>query len=516
MEQTKNEMPHWLLKRASLTPDRLALVAEDETWTFRELNERAQQTAKHFMQMGLQAGDHVALLAHNGSHTVTLIHALSYVGAVLIPLNIRLTTDELTWQVEDAAASWLIGDEAHAGKARTIAKKRPGTQVVIWPDTLSLQPDETRFALNSTISLADRQAIMYTSGTTGKPKGVMLSYGNHWWSAAGSALNLGLHIDDRWLISVPLFHMSGLSILMRSVIYGITAVIHETFDPEEANRAITEDGVTIVSVVSDMLRRMVECLGDARYPETLRCVLLGGGPVPMPILEQCQQKGIPVFQTYGLTETASQIATLSPEYMLTKAGSAGKPLFPAELRIVAEDGTICEAEKEGEIVVKGPSVTSGYWQREQATKEAIRDGWLYTGDIGYVDADGFLYVLDRRSDLLISGGENVYPAEIESVLISHPAVAEAGVTGIRDRRWGQVPVAFVVLHAGKDVTEQDLITFCRKRLARYKVPVHVQFVDALPRNSANKLLRRKLLNLLENEDKCDNMVNNTNLSEGAK
>lgn len=516
LAHTKSEMPHWLLKRASLTPDRLALVAKGEAWTFRELNERVQQTAKRFIQIGIQADDHVALLAHNGPHTVTIIHALHYVGAVLIPLNTRLTTDELTWQVEDAAASWLIGDEANAENARSISKKRPGTQVVIWSDILSLQPDEARFALKSTISLTDRQAIMYTSGTTGKPKGVMLSYGNHWWSAVSSALNLGLHINDRWLISVPLFHMSGLSILMRSVIYGITAVIHETFDPEAANRAIMEDDVTIASVVSDMLRRMVECLGDARYPETFRCMLLGGGPVPMPLLEQCQQKGIPVFQTYGLTETASQIATLSPEYMLTKAGSAGKPLFPAELRIEAEDGTIREPEKEGEIVVKGPSVTSGYWQREAATREAIRDGWLYTGDIGYVDADGFLYVLDRRSDLLISGGENVYPAEIESVLTSHPAVAEAGVTGIRDRRWGQVPVAFVVLHTGKDVTEQDLKTFCRKRLARYKVPVRVLFVDALPRNSANKLLRRELLNLIQNKEERDRMEIDPKHAEGTK
>ncbi|MED5077855.1 AMP-binding protein, partial [Geobacillus stearothermophilus] len=216
---------------------------------------------------------------------------------------------------------------------------------------------------------------------------------------------------------------------------------------------------------------------------------------PRPLLEACKEKGIPVYQTYGMTETASQIATLAPEYSLTKLGSAGKPLFPAELCIL-KDGKPAAPHEAGEIVVKGPNVTKGYWQRPEATAQAIRGGWFFTGDIGYLDEDGFLYVLDRRSDLIISGGENVYPAEVEAVLLSHPDVEEAGVTGVENETWGQVPYAFVRLKRGASPDEAALRAFCRERLAKYKVPARIYFVDELPRNAAQKLLRRELKRLI--------------------
>ncbi len=218
-------------------------------------------------------------------------------------------------------------------------------------------------------------------------------------------------------------------------------------------------------------------------------MLLGGGPAPIHLLEQCKQKGIPVFQSYGMTETSSQIVTLAPEYSLEKIGSAGKALFPSQLRIEV-DGRQAAANEAGEIVVFGPNVTKGYWNRLDATEQSIQAGWLHTGDIGYLDEEGFLYVLDRRSDLIISGGENVYPAEIESVLSSHPAVFEAGVRGVDDEKWGQVPLAFVVLK--EEVTEQQLLAYCRDHLASYKIPREIVFCPELPRNGANKLLRREL------------------------
>jgi O-succinylbenzoic acid--CoA ligase len=298
-----------------------------------------------------------------------------------------------------------------------------------------------------------------------------------------------------WLACVPLFHISGLSIVMRSVIYGMPMLIHEKFDPEAANRAICEEGVTVVSVVSNMLSRMIDALGDSAYPPHFRCMLLGGGPAPLPLLEACRGKNIPVFQTYGMTETASQIVTLPPEFMLSKLGSAGKPLFLSELRI-AQDGKDAAPFAAGEIVVRGPNVTKGYLNRPEATAAAIRGGWLYTGDIGYVDEEGFLYVLDRRSDLIISGGENVYPAEIEAVLLGHPAIAEAGVTGLEDKEWGQVPAAFVKLKEGAALSEQEVLDHCAGKLAKYKIPKRVYFVDKLPRSAANKLLRRELRTLI--------------------
>ena len=331
--------------------------------------------------------------------------------------------------------------------------------------------------------------IMYTSGTTGKPKGVLQTFGNHWWSAMGSVLNLGLTENDCWYCAVPIFHISGLSILMRNVIYGMKVVLVEKFDEVEANRNIIENGVTIMSVVTAMLNRMLNVLGDNSYPAHFRCFLLGGGPAPIHMLEHCKENGIPVFQSYGMTETSSQIVTLAPEYSLEKIGSAGKALFPSQLRIEV-NGKQAEANEAGEIVVFGPNVTKGYWNRPDATKEAIQAGWLHTGDIGYLDEDGFLYVLDRRSDLIISGGENVYPAEIESVLSSHPAVFEAGVRGIEDEKWGKVPIAFVVLT--EEVTEQQLLAYCCNHLASYKIPREIVFCKELPRNGANKLLRREL------------------------
>jgi len=225
-------------------------------------------------------------------------------------------------------------------------------------------------------------------------------------------------------------------------------------------------------------------------------MLTGGGPIPDSLLKTCREKQIPVYQTYGLTETASQIATLSPEYMDSKLGSAGKPLFSSELQIVGEDGRKVPGEV-GEIVVRGPNVTQGYLHRDSEKIDAFRDGWFHTGDLGYIDDEGFLYVLDRRSDLIISGGENVYPAEVEAVLLAHPAILEAGVVGSESKTWGQVPVAFVTTIDHAEVTEEEIRTFCRERLAHYKCPVRIYFVEQLPRNAANKLLRRKLADRLK-------------------
>jgi O-succinylbenzoic acid--CoA ligase len=357
---------------------------------------------------------------------------------------------------------------------------------------------------------------MFTSGTTGRPKGALLTHGNHWWSAIGSALNLGLQAHDRWLACLPLFHIGGLSILMRSVIYGIPVVFPEAagrqasgFDPEAVNRTIAAEGVTIISVVSTMLQRMLEAQGNRPYPPALRCVLLGGAPAPHALLEECARRGIPVVQSYGLTESASQVATLAPADALRKRGSAGRPLLPNELRIAPvqatdEDvpgvvnlgSTAQPPDLEGEILVRGPSVTPGYLPPDghlAAPQSAVdADGWLHTGDVGYLDREGYLYVLDRRADLIISGGENVYPAEVEAVLLSHAAIAEAAVYGLQDERWGQRVAAVVVPRPDAPLDQAELIAFCRARLAGYKVPTSLRIVQALPRNAAGKLLRRVL------------------------
>jgi o-succinylbenzoate---CoA ligase len=491
---TATLLPEFLHQRAKLTPGRLALVCASSRWTFADLDQRVDDVACRLAAVGVRAGDRVATLLRNGPAPVLLLHALARLGAVLAPLNIRLAPAELAWQLETCGASHLVYDAELRAAAQDATGRRAITRVAM--ETLTTDGGPPRDALPDVtplrrhVDLAALQSIVYTSGTTGQPKGAMLTYGNHWWNALGSALNLGLQPDDRLLASLPLFHVGGMAILWRSVLYGCTAVVHERFDPAAMNAAIDDEGVTTVSVVAAMLQRMLDQRGNRAYPPALRCVLLGGGPAPRPLLEACAARRIPVVQTYGLTETASQAVTLAPEDALRKLGSAGKPLFHLELRIDCA-GRPAAPNETGEILVRGPSVSPGYFGVEPARPLTGAD-WLRTGDLGWLDAEGYLYVADRRDDLIISGGENVYPAEVEAVLLAHPAVAEAGVTGIDDPQWGAVPVAAVVLRPDVAATEEEILAFCSGRLARYKVPVAIAFRTELPRTASGKLQRRRL------------------------
>lgn len=491
-----DSIPDWLRHRAVTSPERLAILAGAERWAFAGLDQRVSRIARRLAGLGVLPGDRVATLMRNSHHAVEVIHAVGRVGAVLVPLNYRLTASEIAWQLADVQARLLVSDahtDALAGDAaRSLPELPRATIAGESPGAYPLRgAPELNPPLRERIALDEPHSIIYTSGTTGQPKGVLLSYGNHWWSAIGSVLNLGTHQDDRWLACLPLFHVGGLAILTRSLIYGIPAIVHESFDPAAVNRSIDEDGVTIISVVSTMLRRMLDARGERPYPPTLRCVLLGGGAAPLDLLDTCARRAIPVVQTYGLTETASQIATLAPRDAHRKLGSAGKPLFPNEVR-VDRDGTPASPGERGEILVRGPVVTLGYAGRTEATTPPLQNGWLHTGDLGYLDQEGYLYVLARRDDLIITGGENVYPAEVEAALLALPGIEDAGVIGVPDTEWGQAVVAAVRLMSGITRTEEQIRSACRERLAGYKVPVRVRFIEVLPRNATGKLSRRAL------------------------
>ena len=499
-------LPDWLTRCAENRPGHLAVQSDQVRWSFAELDRQAARLARQLATMGVQEGHPVALLAANGLPYVAFVHALTRLGAILVPLNLRLTLEELYWQVRDVHASLLVCDENNASLATEIGLAVPqlplatlGKEAKGGETVLSELP-ENDVRLRTLIDLSAPQAILYTSGTTGQPKGAVITYGMQWWNAVGSALNLGHSLDDRWLVCLPLYHIGGLSILMRSVIYGISVMVHEKFDPLGVNHSILKDKITLISVIAVMLQRMLDDLDanwdGACYPSTLRCVLLGGGPAPYPLLEACILRGIPVIQTYGLTESSSQAVTLSPADTVRKPGSAGHPLPPVQLRIM-HDNRQASAGEPGEIFLQGPTITPGYVDRPEATAQAFQDGWFATGDIGYLDKDGYLYVLDRRVDLIISGGENVYPAEIESVLQSHPAVKEAGVCGQADPQWGQVPVAFVVLNDGSMLSAEELLDYIAQKLARYKRPRAIYFTEQLPHTSSGKLLRRVLPRLLQ-------------------
>ncbi len=507
----QNVLPDWLERSALNHPRRVAVTDSRGSWTFAELDLRVTRLALQLYAAGLREGDHAALLAGNGLSYCCCVHALTRIGAVLVPLNTRLTASEMTWQLSDSHSTLLIHDEEHAAAAKALGIQLPA----LWHfalehetgDAVEAEPEAVRSApgdpgasrLRQEIDLAATQAIMYTSGTTGQPKGVVVTYGMHWWSAIGSLLNMGQNADDCWLACLPFFHIGGLSILLRSVIYGTRVHIYERFDAEAINELVLHEQVSIISVVAVMLGRMLSALDSqsetGRYPPTLRCVLLGGGPAPLHLLEDCARRDIPIMQTYGMTESCSQAATLAPEDALRKLGSAGRPLLSLQLRVML-DGRALPAGEPGEIMLRGPTITPGYAGRPEATTAAFQDGWFATGDFGYLDEQGYLYVLDRRRDLIISGGENVYPAEIEAALLEHPAVLEAGVCGIPSESWGQVPVAFVVLREGYAPAEDDLLEYLATRLARYKRPQRIYFTGQLPRNALGKLLRRELTSLL--------------------
>ena len=310
---------------------------------------------------------------------------------------------------------------------------------------------------------------LLTSGTSGRSRSIGLTYGNFLWSAVGSAFNLGVDPSDRWLCCLPLYHVAGLSILMRSVIYGTGAVIQDGFEPDRVARALDEDGVTLVSLVTTQLVRLLEARVDLSGP---RAIVVGGGPLPIDVIEEAAGRGATVVQTYGMTETCSQVTTLAPAEARTKAGSAGRPLLTTHLRI-----------QDGEILVQGPTVAPG---------TADEDGWLHTGDLGRIDEDGFLYVEDRLGDVIVSGGENVLPAEVEEVLLRHPDVVDAAAVGRADRQWQEAVTAVVVVRDGASADADRLREHCAAELAGFKVPKRFEFVAALPRTTSGKLLRREL------------------------
>lgn len=473
-------IPNWLIQRAYLTPDKIALTFEDKKWSFAQLKEQALTIARKLRANGLREGERIALLGPSNAEMVIITHACMLAGLEIVMLNSRLSKKELVWQLDDSeAAAVMVADELK-----------------------SLVPDTTvRHHLFSTIKesaeghldvqemwASDRTiTIMYTSGTTGFPKGVRQTAGNHVSSALSSVLNLGLSEDDVWLCAMPLFHISGFSILARSVLYGMEVRLYEKFDAVRAAGEIRDGSVTRMSAVSLMLDKVLRELetGSAIAHPSFKSVLAGGGPLPVGYLERAKECGLPVLQTYGMTETSSQTATLAAADAIRKMGSAGKPLFFNQIVIKNTQNP----GETGEVLLRGPHITPGYIGRFEGL-DPLEDGWFPTGDLGYLDEEGYLYIVDRRSDLIISGGENIYPAEIENVLAGHANILEVGVCGKEDAEWGSVPVAFVVVSG--DVTEEQLTAYCTEHLARYKVPKEFRFVHSLPRTASNKLVRREL------------------------
>ncbi len=439
------KLDNWLAQRSQSCPERIALAADGVEVSYAELEAESTWVARRLAAQGLRRGSTAAVTMDPSREQVVLIHALMKVGAVLLPLSPRLSAAE---------------------RAEVIAKEEP---IIDLGDPGELTQTEADLPLLGEHDMDEVVARVLTSGSAGAPHPVGLTYGNFLWSAVGSAFNIGVEPDDRWLCCVPLSHVSGLSIVMRSVIYGTAAILQDGFDAERVAAALEEDRISLLSLVTTMLTRLLEAEAKLSGP---RAILVGGGPVSEEALEEAIGRGATVVQTYGLTETCSQVTTLAPAEARRKLGSAGRPLLTTHLRI-----------HDGEIQVQGPTVAHGC---------ADPDGWLHTGDLGRIDEDGFLYVEDRIDDMIISGGENIVPAEVEKVLLRHPEVADAAVIGRDDPEWQQAVTAVVVLRSGSTATPDELRRHCAETLASFKVPKRVELAAALPRTPSGKLMRRAL------------------------
>ncbi|NEU56938.1 o-succinylbenzoate--CoA ligase [Halorussus sp. MSC15.2] len=487
------ETDDWLAERARTAPEAVALVEADDgtEWTYAELDAAVEETAGRLAALGVRAGDHLGVLMETRVAFVRLVHAAMRLGGVLVPLNARLARPELRRQAAVADLTLLVCETATESDAAAISEapvasvdspERAGGDAVA-----ALRERDPADFEPASWSRADPQAMLFTSGTTGDPKAVELAMGNFRASATASAFRLGVTPDDSWLLCLSMYHMGGLSVVLRSALYGTTVVLQEGFDAGAAADAVAEYGVTGVSLVPTMLRRML----DAResLANSLRFVLLGGAPAPDELISRCEARGVPVHPTYGMTETASQIATARPREAFGHRGTVGRPLLGTDLTVVGADGDPQPAGETGELVVSGPTVMRGYYGDPEATAEAFGEYGLHTGDVGYRDEAGRVWVLNRRTDRIITGGENVHPGEVVEVLRDHDAVRDAAVVGLDDEEWGERVAALVVPEAGENLAVEDVVAHCEDRLAGYKRPRTVAFADELPRTASGTVER---------------------------
>ena len=492
----------WLARRAQLTPDRIALVdrASGTHVNYAQWNERANRTARLLQRLGVGKGDRVAVYAANCPEYLDLFWAAPKIGAVLQNLNWRLTVHELQGIVASGSPKVFIYGPEWREQARqlkssfstvehvvAITDPGPGELGLAERDAMSADPEAP-----PELTLNDPWGIYYTGGTTGLPKGAVLTHGNITWNSVNTVVSWGLHAGHSAPLQLPFFHIGGPNIFMAPLVHvGGTTVLCSGFDPEETFDLVEQAGITHYVGVPTMFQMLQQ---HPRWSATdfsrLQLVISGGAPCPLPVMEKFWERGVDFKMGYGLTEASGNNFWLPPGEVRRKKGAVGYPNFHIDMKVVREDGRDCGPNEAGELLIRGPHVFAGYWNDPEATAAIIRDGWLHTGDIAMRDDDGCYTVLGRSKEMFISGGENVYPAEIESVLMAHPSVTAAAVVGVPHDTWGEVGRAFIVVAAGYD--EATLRAYLAERLARYKLPRSIVVVDALPLTAIGKVDKKSL------------------------
>ncbi len=490
----------WPARRARMTPHRTALLHADRRITYAELHERTIRLAHGLRELGVSPGDRVAYLGPNHPSYLETLFATSVLAAVFVPLNTRLAAPELAHQLADSGATTLVYAPSHAQHVAELRRAGAGIRTYLevgaaYEDLLATASAEP---IDERVGLEDTCLIMYTSGTTGSPKGAVLTHGNLTWNAVNVLIDHDLTADERALAAAPLFHCAGLNMLTLPVLLkGGICVLVESFDPESVLDLIQRHRITFVFGVPTMYDLM---LRHAQWPyadlSSLRTLTCGGSPLPSTLVAAYQERGLALQQGYGMTETAPGALLLDREHAAVKVGSAGVPHFFTEVRVVRPDLTPAATGETGEVLISGPNVMPGYWHQAEASRAAFADsGWFRSGDAARVDDDGYVYIVDRIKDVIISGGENIYPAEIEKLLLAHPDIVDCVVIGASDETWGEVPRAVVVPREGADLDPAAVLASLSGRLARYKIPKSVVIVGELPRTATGKILKPRVREL---------------------
>jgi len=500
----QNNLGLFLHKRAALCPDREPLVEVERgrRFTYRELDDRANRTAHALLALGVQKGDRVAVLMMNGAEYVETYYALGRIGAVMVPLNWRLVPDELEFIIGDAGATLMLFDGEFDDAATDLHARE--TPVRDWirvgggGPAFARDYDTLQAEASAELPLVvgaddDNLFIMYTSGTTGLPKGVVHTHRTMIWSSLTILTTADLRLDDTFLQVLPLFHVGALAPLTAAIHRGGRIVMMRAFDPAQIFPVIEREGIDCGLAVPAMLNFMLAADNHREHDHSkLRWLQSGAAPVPVPLIEKYAELGIQIHQVYGMTETGGPACLISAEEAVRKAGSTGPAFFHTDVRVVDDDGRDVAPGEVGEVIIRGTHIMKEYWNRPEATAETIRKGWLHSGDMASIDADGYVYIQDRKKDMIISGGENVYPAEVENTLAGHPDIADVAVIGQPSERWGESAAAIVVPKPGVETSGEDILAWCRGKLARFKQPRVVFFVDEIPRNPTGKILKRLL------------------------
>ena len=509
-ERRGQRLPDWLRWRSDVSPDALALKAGTLEWSYRELQEKVSVLSAVLLSRGVERGSRVALLMPPSERSIALVHAIARVGAVAVPLNLRQSTPELLSQLRDSSPSLVIHDDAFGAKFDELEGRNAARR---WDRASELMAESASGGgepvLGDRLDASSPHAIIYTSGSSGAPKGVELTLSNLMWNAISIGWRTGTSSKDRWLLCMPLFHVGGYTIIFRSVLHGSGIVLHPRFEPKLVSLSLDNDGVTLASFVPTMLTDVLEARSGRPLDPRVRLIFLGGGQPPAQLVAAIRKRRLPVLLTYGMTETCSQVALSN--VLESSTGPSYQALLPSDVAVTKPGkGDRVELAGPGEVgvvAVRGPTLFKGYWRRPALTRAQFKGEWFLTGDLGVFQPGGSkrgrtaggIVILGRREETIVTGGEKVVPAEVEAALREHPSVKDAVVVGVDDPKWGQRVVAVVETKGPSGVRPlaSELSAFLRGRVGRYKVPKEYRFWDALPRTSTGKTRRAEVRLLVE-------------------